>query len=769
MSQYVPDSTVTFYQVEGLDTKTGRTLAFANAAERESFMATKKFDFLTSVNVQVVKKRFQTIRVNLNKMMPGGNDVIQYCNYLSFINPSYGNKIYYCNITNYDYINNETLQITYSIDWWMTDMFIADIEACSILREGFTNGEFNTLKDNPYQDVVKMRTEEPLACNSETEPLRLRVANDNAMCNVLKGNSNYFDGWEVFKQNDAVYANGNQYEWDGNSVNTNYANTTPFYILSFVSSAANEQGSSETLRQNVWRDLKDQDVNPGRPYLFVTDKTWSDGDYPCPNYGQAKTYVGGGTSTSTYPLHDTTLPRPYCMAGTSELSTLYVMLETFETLDCVSAILSVQAVPMFMVDEFIPNAFDNPASDVRNSAFLKVPFPQAYRTKKNSYVNNVHPKLYRFPFSYASLDGVNDSGHVELQFEKIGSYDPLAEVGATVPQYPGGPRLDANGKPSYFVLQKYVSITADGIYAGVCPVDYDKRIDGTNVYNGSGIWYAKSDLTHGVFYTDFPQVPYTTDAYYEFLGSMAKQQILANTAQQRMVEENAYGAATGSQFTNFISGILGAGANLIGGAVSALSKGDISGMVSGGLNAFTGGLEGGLNSYNNKAKMQEMEYQTELRKGAESYMSNPQEPNAISENWSRAKNAFVAPNYHTGSCGGVLNLLNGTEGIGVNFNMHMRSEDFLNKYSQFLNLYGMATKEFKKPAITKFLEGTPSDAAAPRFYRSSDNIGYCPIDRVFYTQTENAHVTMVCSESSQYIENLLNGGVQFIEAVTAHG
>ena len=771
MSQYVPDSTVKLYRVEGLDTKTGRTLAFVNAAARDGWMnghIWPSAQYGTSVNVQVVKKRFQTIRLKMSMMQTGGYDTLQFCNYLSFINPSYGNKIYYCNITSYDYINNETVEISYAIDWWLTDMFTANIEACSILREGFTIGEFNALKNNPYQDIIKMRTSEPIACTSETEALKKRVAGNNGLSEPDDWNK--FDGWNVFNQKVSVYKDGSSYMWGGGTADTNFeATSTPFYIISFAGTIDGEGGNSVVV-QNAFMVLDDyleSTTGTGSPFLKMTPQKFSapaGGGASMDSYAKGRhTFVSGDTylSYSDGPCQDTKYARPYFVLGTTDLTTLQKITEVFANYDDVASILSIYSMPLSILGEFISCAFDHPHSSLsaEKVQFLRVPFPNVYKDVKGSWsywpVTGVHPKLYRFPFSYASLDGINGSGHVELQFEKMGNYDPNAST--PLPATGDGCRLDSNGKPSYWVLRKFVSITASGIFAGVAPVDYDGR-----VYDHDPYFECKTDLAHGVFYTEFAQVPYNTDAWAEFLGSQSRQALVAETGlaqAQRALEYDQLDRQRYSNVTDAIGGALGGigtavGGNYVGGAtqiVGAFSNYNIA-------------------EANRTQQMDIIKKQADIANGASAYMQNPQAPNALTENFANAKAAFVSPNFHAGSSNGIINLLRGVEPIGVNVNIHFRAPSMISQYNAFLNMYGMATQEFKKPAIAYFVTHDEDNAAAPKFsgdVNNGDNwSGTTPINHVFYTQTENAHVSGVCSESSQYIENMLNGGVQFIDTLT---
>ena len=85
--------------------------------------------------------------------------------------------------------------------------------------------------------------------------------------------------------------------------------------------------------------------------------------------------------------------------------------------------------------------------------------------------------------------------------------------------------------------------------------------------------------------------------------------------------------------------------------------------------------------------------------------------------------------------------------------MHRRDYLYDIAYTKFFQLYGYKTQEFKKPAVHLVLENDLNDDLAPHFETLEDG------ENVFYTQTENMHLTGVNNESAAYIENLFNGGV----------
>lgn len=773
MSQYVPDSTITFYNAPTVDTKTGRTMIFNKPAAREAFFA----DYVISSDVKctVIKKRIQTLKVSATLAS------IQNANYLSFINPSYGNKIYYAIILSTDYLNNNVTLVTYAIDWWLTDMFNIQFDSTtSILREGLTNIEWSNLSKNPYEDYIKMRTPEPLACNDETEPLHY----------VVKGGpvtgyaaSVQADGWNLFTMGVDVTSQVTD------------ASTEPFYIVSFVECSTGDDGLMKQIYDNCWPDTSDAYliVTPYNGYDWYTGSNGGTPSHGIAGYAKAQHRPSAAgqsiASTSQFPLKDTTINRPYFMLGFRKLTQVSALLEKFNDFDATSAVLSVQAMPIYILGEFINYAFDNPASEVLNNTYNRIPFPTRYAgTGSNVLPGGLtkSPKLYRFPFSYPSLEGINNSGHIELQYEKMGALDPTVDNEQTWTGWGFfGVRLDANGRPDYFVVEKHVSITADGIYIGVSPVDYEVRMA-----EGEGKWNvaqtptntvqnrARGRLDKSVFYTEFPQVPYVTDAYYAYLAQQAKGQILNNTEYNRLVQENAFGdienqgrTAVFSSLMNGLSGLAGGGsaATSYAGAIHGVNQGGNTlyremasgaaqmGALSSGVQTGTGlvsaGISGAQNARRANETLNEMAMAREIMNGGAEALGNPQVDNTFTRNFANVKGAFVNANYHAGSCGGAINFLRIVEQVGVNLIMRRRDYLYDIAYTKFFQLYGYKTQEFKKPAVHLVLEDDLNDDLAPHFETLEDG------ENVFYTQTENIHLTGVNNESAAYIENLFNGGV----------
>ena len=102
------------------------TLWFANATAQATFFASKvAYSF---VNFTYVRQT-GVIRV------PMLADNLYNCNYISFQNESYGNKVFYAFITKVEYVNNETSHIYFEIDHIQSWLFDFTLEQCFVERE----------------------------------------------------------------------------------------------------------------------------------------------------------------------------------------------------------------------------------------------------------------------------------------------------------------------------------------------------------------------------------------------------------------------------------------------------------------------------------------------------------------------------------------------------------------------------------------------------------------------------------------------------------
>lgn len=161
MSLITPDSTVELYK--DIPITFGNQLVFKSKTEQSTYFATKKNGVVPKENVSYIRK---TGKLRLSY----STKIVNSCNYLSFLNKSFENMRFYARITNWEYVNNNTTDIMYEIDYWQTNMFDASYHACSIIREHLTESDFIKAKANPWRnDISELLTDEQLPCDKSLE------------------------------------------------------------------------------------------------------------------------------------------------------------------------------------------------------------------------------------------------------------------------------------------------------------------------------------------------------------------------------------------------------------------------------------------------------------------------------------------------------------------------------------------------------------------------------------------------------------------------
>ena len=94
--------------------------------------------------------------------------VVAKANYISFNNPSFESKPIYARIVDYQYVNNATVRITYSVDWFQTFMFDVNYRSCQILREHLSEADWTKAVANPWDtSIMEMNTSEDFTFSEE--------------------------------------------------------------------------------------------------------------------------------------------------------------------------------------------------------------------------------------------------------------------------------------------------------------------------------------------------------------------------------------------------------------------------------------------------------------------------------------------------------------------------------------------------------------------------------------------------------------------------
>lgn len=132
-------SSVTFYQNVNLDTSSGNTYYFANRSAQLTFFATKLYKTVSATSYQRENRQYIRVNETMANML--------HCDYLSFKNPQYENKTFYCFITGINYINDNCTEIIYEIDILQTWLLDLTFKPCMIERN-------HTATDNIFSNLI---------------------------------------------------------------------------------------------------------------------------------------------------------------------------------------------------------------------------------------------------------------------------------------------------------------------------------------------------------------------------------------------------------------------------------------------------------------------------------------------------------------------------------------------------------------------------------------------------------------------------------------
>lgn len=160
MATIAPSSEIKLYsniQITG-----GMNIAFSTRAAQTAYFNRHVVQHHT--NCYYVRKT-GTLKVEARP------SIVNSCNFISFRNPAFLDKTIYARIVDWEYINNETTEIRYAIDWWQTYMFDCRYLRGQIEREHLSQDDFVKAESNPYDlSIYEFNTSEALPTGESLEP-----------------------------------------------------------------------------------------------------------------------------------------------------------------------------------------------------------------------------------------------------------------------------------------------------------------------------------------------------------------------------------------------------------------------------------------------------------------------------------------------------------------------------------------------------------------------------------------------------------------------
>ena len=707
----VPDSTVALYRDVDIDMVSGVQIAFSSLANQNAYFASKLV--MPEVTCTVVKK---TGRIRLQV----AGSVVKNCNYISFINPSFDNKRIYARILDYDYINNECTEIAWQIDFWQTWMFDIDFETCHIDREHLSETEWGWSETNPYdQRIMEYLTpENNLACNKMLE--KNYYSQDDVY--ILDGDPNngfatYMGYLIVASTINMSYLDSSASDWMANRPSTMFKNL----FKAILNQDESTLGTATELGFIYSNDFWGSEIEGGAT---------SDPDYKLkfslsftqPNIKNIFDYTDvtgfNNTLISDTGTELSKLGNPFNIYWVGRNGAQQIV-DLYTQCGASSCILSIVEMPFVYFAGMFERSTETQGRYIEH--LVETMKTSYYRVNANNKYDASMRKLYTFPFSYMRVVATNNDVK-EYHYE---DFNGVAN---------GGSDCDFG-----------ISTTPIGSTEIVCkPLGYKYS------YN----------MQDNLYLRDFPQIPYTTDAFVSYMASVAMSIISNNTLDtQDQIGLSEISVKKG--YAGVIASGL-AGAAQTGGGLATGNAGNVaSGVGTLATVPFNIKDKDLARSLQDRAVASTQDAYNVLMGANEAadFGSRPGQKNAIYENYDATKPAYAMNLYKGASTGyGIYNKDVSFYPRLTLIHVQLRDE-ILKKYNDYFKCYGYTSGRFGIPRVINYVIGNHSNDDVPHWIDIDGN------DTTFI-KTADLHVKSSMLPVSVAIEGMFNSGVRMLKGET---
>lgn len=703
-----PNSTITLYQDIPVDN--GEQLVFASAANRERYFQNHMALHGIQTPVTVVRKN-GALRVELT---PNGltGAILSTCNYLSFINPSFDDKIIYARIIDYDYVNNEVAEIAYAIDYWLTWMFDVSFDDCYIEREHLSVAEKNIEIQNPYDSrLYSLRTPEPsLGISEDLEKQDYSISYQD---------SNDVDGVQI-----------------GEMLTRSFAitqNTGTLIILSSIDFAdldAEFQNTDVNSPSYKFKSLVENSTLYGLGYYYLTADivNYINGRYTGHVPGYINLPVNGKSSgwNNIFSGNPGPSPRLKNIMGCSYIyyddpyydgSLAHGDLDAFLGFlvreSCVSAIAGMFAVPNTLMALCAANVAEQVTAVYLRSIVGDL-------TRK--HVDNM--KLALYPFSYLRLITPNGDKK-ELKFEYFNQSEGSQSFSCELACY-----LDVSDQPSLIIA----------------PCGY--RMSGISYGDGND-----ANIDEALVYQQFPTKPYMIDSYLAQCAASANQ-VMANRTVDAAYDLTQQVETNKSWLQNlgFVGEAMGkAGRNVsaLGTALGGSDMGRLVSGVGGAIGDLASSYKTGVEQFTSRGKAENAANQW---MGAKDFLAGGD--GAIVDNLRATRPAYACNKYVRSNGSGFLNfnLLSFFDVIALRVQLQ---DEIIIRYDEYFTRYGYASGRCGIPWICNYIAGVHgNDLPSWHTVNGRDTT---------YVKTTDCHVVYANLPVAEAIKQMFNNGVRFIK------
>lgn len=632
-----PSSTINLYA--GVEIDNGEQLAFRTIQnQRAYFNAALQ---ATAVDVQVIKKT-GALRVS-SSTFPAS--LICNCNYLSFHNPDFDDKTIYARIMDYEYVNNETVDLFYAIDYWQTWMFDLSYEECFIEREHLSEDDYAKAEINPYDPtILELKTGEDLPISKDLEKPMYEIGTGQ---NV--DGSKLSDILSMSPHNLGVLIKISNIDFDDLDKEIATASDKPSYkFAAYLSAIAGTSLGFYYVTQKMANVM-----HTTNPSAFPTTDRWA---------------VGSGWNwggQNVYPFYGSSY-RPQCcyiydqygaMLAGNYMSTFLDMMTTFTGGEPDKLIIDMTLIPNHLM--FLGGRVDTGES----LEGLK------FGVRANNYLSVASHKLKRFPYSYERLIAPN--GDVkEIQFEKFGSVQDGDDIAYFEML------LDISDKPVFIVS----------------PINYKM----------SGINGNDTNILEAIYFDQFPTMPYTIDAFTAQVAAIANQTIgnrtLDSAADMANMDTQTNDTSQFIAFLGKAAGAISKGASAVAGG---MEEGGIPGVglvsaVAEGMSTFQLGAQ-------QTTDRRKFNYAQDRWHSADSALTDAG-GSEIANQLRLTRAAYACDKYFPSNGIGTTNFTYDSfcDIIALAVNL---SSDVLHTYDRYFQLYGYKSGRAGLPRIIEYISG----------------------------------------------------------------
>lgn len=694
-----PDTTISIYS--GVEIDNGEQLAFSSQANQTAYFQSKMVRQV--VNCTLNKK---TGMFSIN--VPGS--IVSTCNYISFINPSFDNKIIYARIVDYDYVNNECTEISYAIDYWQTWMFDVAFDSSFIEREHTSEADWEKLQQKIYDPTVfEMKTGEDLPMSKTLEKSYYEISGQSGSdgLKLVLGSHSITGATDTlgvlikmasidFKALDDAYLSDNP-PTPGAPINLQDLPSYPFtvYLNDIVSKSF------------------------GFFYIPLEMHQYFVSRYTGSTYWQhtsRKVLGSGWTSAGLIPFSESSFEPPLCYiydaygahnsavaASQSLMGTFFDLVVGYET--------EQQAVGNTIVDlTIIPNDVMTLAGSVDGNTPLSAEVAPTYQ-------GDVDPKLFRFPYTYARV--ISPCGDVrELHYENFKGMQ------------------DGNANPS--------------VYVSMDLTDKPTLIVAPKKYRSGGLSKASSldtNIEDALYFSQFPTLPYNIDAYTAQCAAVTNMAIASRTedAEFEMTKEDLVKNTKLGKWSQQVSTVLG-GAGAVASSPSA---------AWGAVQLGSQGLQVGTALDTISLNQKQQQARERMWMDATGGLGNKVTSGEVAEQLKLTKAAYASDHYYPSNGIGATNFnyLSYCDIILMNVALN---DDVVQLYTDYFKHYGYSSGRCGHARVWNYIRGIGNADMLPHWVTIDGR-------QTTYVKTVDCKLRYSILPVAAYIKNMFDSGVRMIK------